>query len=98
MKVRNSIVRELTPVSAVMMPTIAVMPVTSANPHGMRVGRIAPVSPDPHPADAVPFIFAANPDVTRSGRDHDRFHRWRRRSLLDNWCWPKLLRPRWTAC
>ena len=73
------VARELTPVSRRSGPTMRPSSPIAANPNGMGIRRITPVTTHPKPS-AVPNPFAVYPDVVRSGRDNDRFHRrgWRR--------------------
>src|SRR5208282_3158015 len=66
--------RELTPVPRHSEPTMRPSSPIAANPNGMGIRRITPVTTHPKPS-AVPNPFAVYPDIVRSGRDNDRFHR-----------------------
>jgi hypothetical protein len=65
--------------SAGVVPSVFIMPGTTADPHRVRMRRITPMPAHPEPT-AVPNPFTADPDVIRAWRDHDGFHRrWRLR-------------------
>ena len=74
------VTRELTPVSRRSGPTMRPSSPIAANPNGMGIRRITPMTTHPKPS-AIPNPFAVYPDIVRSGRDDNRVHRRGRRRL-----------------